>query len=125
MNGVATTRRRERPGPTGMETYNESIVIYDLETHVVGGVEYLIQATHVTGSPDNKGEFSVSAGEELDRLFVDFDSTGTVSEATEEGERTTYEVKHALEVLRAIPYQVDETTKAAKEKAFRERLNGI
>jgi len=40
-------------------------------------------------------------------------------------EKTTYEVGHALQVLRAIPYEIDQTTKAAKENAFKNRLTGI
>ncbi len=124
-NGVPKTRVRQRPGSTGMENFNEPIVVYDLETHEVGGVEYIVQATHVSGKPGNFGEFSISAGEELERLFVDFDSTGTVSEATEESEKTTYEIGHALEVLRALPYQINENTKVTLENAFGKHLETL
>jgi len=120
------TRPIQVPGSTGMETIQQDIVVYDIETHDVGGVVYAIEAIHVSGNPDNLGEFTVSReGEELERLFVDFDSTGTVSEATEDGEKTTYTPSHALEVLRAIPYQVDRHTKAARELAFKNRLGGL
>ncbi len=102
-----------------MESFNQPIVVYDLETHDVGGVSYLLQAIHVSDNPENFGEFTlVQNGQELENLFVDFDSTGTVSEATEEGEKTTYEVFHALQVLRALPYQINETTKVTREAAF-------
>ncbi len=116
MRGVPKTRRRERPGSTGMESFNQPIVVYDVETHDVGGVSYLLQAIHVSDNPANLGEFAlVQNGQELENLFVDFDSTGTVSQS---GEETIYRVSHALQVLRALPYQINETTKVTREAAF-------
>ena len=121
--GVPRTRKRERPGSTGMETYNQPIVVYDLESHNVGGVTYDLQAIHVSDNPDNFGEFVLAqSGRELENLLVDFDSTGTVSQATEDGEVTTYTPQDALGVLRALPYQINETTKATREAAFSTRL---
>ena len=124
--GVPKTRRRQRPGSTGMETYNQPIVVYDLETHDVGGVTFDLQAIHVSDNPDRLGEFVLAqSGKELENLLVDFDSTGTVSEATEDGEVTTYTPRDALRVLRAIPYEVDQNTKAARELAFSDRLDTL
>jgi len=126
VNGVPRTRRRERPGSTGMESYNQAIVVYALETHDVGGVLYDVEAIHVSDNPDNLGEFTlIQGGRELENLFVDFDSTGTVSEASEEGEKTTYELAHALQVLRALPYQINETRKVTREVAFSARLDAL
>ena len=99
-----------------MESFNQPIVVYDVETHDVGGVSYLLQAIHVSDNPANLGEFAlVQNGQELENLFVDFDSTGTVSQS---GEETIYRVSHALQVLRALPYQINETTKVTREAAF-------
>ena len=124
--GVPGTRKRQRPGSTGMETYNQAVVVYALESHEVGGVTYNLDAIHVSDNPDSLGEFVLAqSGREVENLFVDFDSTGTVSEATEDGEKTTYTATHALEVLRAIPYAIDQTTKVARELAFKVRLDTL
>ena len=126
MNGVPRTRRRERPGSTGMESFNQAIVVYPLETHEVGGVTFDLEAIHVSDNPDNLGEFTlVQSGKELENLRVDFESTGTVSEATENGEVTTYTPGDALGVLRALPYQINETTKVTREAAFHNRLDAL
>ena len=126
LRGVPTTRTILVPGSTGLEEIQQPIVVYDLELHEVGGEFYQIAAIHISGGLGHIGEFVVKKdGTELENLRVDFDSTGTVSEADENGEVTTFTPKDAMAVLRSIPFEIDNTKRAQREAGFLVNLGTV